>query len=68
VGAFFNNDVAWGENPTPALPEDGEGEGTSRAPSFRGARQREPGIQAVLLLTIRGKGWIPGSSLRLAPE
>jgi hypothetical protein len=35
--------------------------------SFRGARQREPGIQAPFKKA-RGAAWIPGSPLRGAPE
>jgi hypothetical protein len=35
-----------------------------RASSFRGARQREPGIRPLL----RSHFWIPGSVLRTAPE
>jgi hypothetical protein len=37
--------------------------------SFRGAREREPGIQKLRFDASKfRKGWIPGSSLRLAPE
>jgi hypothetical protein len=38
--------------------------------SFRGARQREPGIQAPSAedASLESEDWIPGSPLRGAPE